>query len=223
MKKQLLVSVLGVGMLGLALAIPAQANVLTFDGNICNGGSSCGNGSFIDQSYGDVPGQVDVVYRNVAGGGNPPPPGLRFWTTDYNDLVNVAWTDGGDGAAIAEIFLSPEPGMQVTLNSFDLGAWPDTQRGSQYTIFDGAFNSLLSSGPLTIGIFPGNLHNHFTPNLTSNNGIRIQWGPSAYNVGIDNVNFTVSPIQHSTVPEPATGLLLAGGLGVLAVRRRMSR
>jgi hypothetical protein len=212
------------GRLGAALmalsaacaALPASADLLTFDGNICNGGQACGDAALIDTSYGDVEGVVDVQYRNLIG--NPSSDGLRFWRDDYNDLVNVAWTDGGDSNSRAEIFIKPLNGQAVSLHSFDLGAWLDGQINSQFTILDGALNVLFESGPLTIGIQPENLHNQFNfTDLTSNDGIRIQWGPSAFNVGIDNIHFTVAP-----VPLPAPAWLLSGGLLTLAARRRRS-
>ena len=201
---------------------PAHAILLTFDGNICGGGQACTNSDFIDQSYGDVAGQVNVIYSNIAGGVQPVP-GLKFWDTQYNDLVNVAWTDGGDPVAIAEIFLLPEPGHKVTLNGFDLGAFPNTTLGSQYTILDGASNVLASSGSLTIGTL-SNEHSSFSfTNIMSEDGIRIQWGPSAFNVGIDNVDFDVIQITNS-VPIPSTLLIFGLGFaGFAAWRYRMEK
>ncbi|MBK6657481.1 MAG: VPLPA-CTERM sorting domain-containing protein [Proteobacteria bacterium] len=197
------------------LATPVNAAVLTFDGDVCEPSGTCSDSSLISQSYGDVAGVLDVQYANLAG--NPGIASLRFWGTDYNDLVRVAWTDGGDGGSRAEIFLKPLNGGVVTLNSFDLGAWPDTQRTTSFTILDGDGNLLASSGgDITIGIQPGNLHNHFDfGDVASNTGIRIQWGPSAFNVGIDNVDFSVS-----AVPLPAPAWLLGAGVVALAARRR---
>lgn len=37
----------------------------------------------------------------------------------------------------------PLAGYQVTLHSFDLGAWPNTDRDSQVTLYDSTYNSLL--------------------------------------------------------------------------------
>lgn len=204
-------------MLG-AAATPASAVVLTFDGNICEStGGVCTTNSQIREDYGDIPGVLDVQYRNLLG--NTSVTKLRFWTTDYNDLVNVAWTDGGDGGSRAEIFLKPLNGSIVTLNGFDLGAWPDTQRTSTFTILDGDGNLLTDSGGnITIGIQPGNLHSSFDFSLldiSSASGIRIQWGPSAFNVGIDNIDFSMSAI-----PLPAPAWLLGGGLLTLVARRR---
>jgi hypothetical protein len=209
------------GVLSLS-ASPAGAAVLDFSGDICGPGGNavCTDGSFIGENYGDIAGVLDVQYRNLQG--NPSLTTLRFWNGDYNDLSRVAWTDGGDGNSRAEIFLKPLNGDVVTLKSFDLGAWPDTQRTTSFTILDGDGNLLADSGgTITIGIQPGNLHNTFDftgQGIASATGIRIQWGPSAFNVGIDNIDF-----QVGAVPLPAPAWLLGGGLLTLAARRRRAR
>ena len=71
----------------------------------------------------------------------------------------------------------------------------------------------------------GNIHNHFDFNLTSANGIGIQFGPDGYNVGIDNVSFAVDRVVDGGVPEPASwALMLLGfaGLGAVMRRRRLA-
>lgn len=195
---------------------PVHATVLTFDGNICNGGNLCADGRAIDQTYGDIAGQLDVVYSSRDGNGNTAvgAPFLPWWQENYSDLLNIAWALNG---AVGEVALFPLAGFQVTLNSFDLGAWPNADRDSQVTIYDSTYNPLISSGPITID---GIVHSQFLPNLTNANGLIIQWGPDAFNVGIDNINYTVQP-TNGTVPEPTTWLLLASGLvATWAIQRR---
>jgi hypothetical protein len=197
----------------LGLAASAQADVLTFDGNICSGGGACSNGTLVDQSYGDIAGQLDVQWDwDIAS--NIGSQNFRFWVDSYSDLTNVGWANSG---ATGEIFLAPLSGFQVTLNSFDLGAWPLTNRNTQVTILGGNRDLLYSSGAITV---LGSLRSTFTPNLTRADGIRIQFGPDAYNVGIDNVSFDVS--STGAIPEPATWAMMILGFGAAGsmIRRR---
>jgi hypothetical protein len=192
-----------------------QAAVLTFDGNICNVGNVCGNGSSIDQSYGDSA-LVDVQYnRDIT---NPfitigdPSAELSFWLNDYNELANVAWGGQNDSAGTPLILLKPLGGNSVKLNGFDLGAWPHNVLNSQITIVDGLGSILFSSGPITIGT--GDLSTHFNFALTSANGLGIQWGPSGFNVGIDNIDFTISD-GAGVVPEPSSWVMMLAGFGLV--------
>lgn len=206
---------LGVAVIALSSAFtaaPAGANVLDFSGNICSG--PCANFGTIDDTYGDIAGVVDVSYRNLLG--NTGATNLRYWSTDYNDLVDVAWTDGGDGNSRGEIYIQPLNGHAVTLNSFDLGAWVNTTRTSTYSILDGAMNVLFESGSIEVGSPPNHSHYDFA-GLTSLDGIRIQWGPSAFNVGIDNINYSLS---GAPVPLPPGAALLGASLLALLGRHR---
>lgn len=186
----------------------AQATTLTFDGNICiNVGGFCSAGISIDQSYGDISGQLDVVYTSRVGNGNTAgSANLKFWDGLYGDLQNVAYGGSNGSTGVPEIALIPAAGYTVTLNSFDLGAWPQTSRNTQSTIYDTAYNPLGTTGGITV---LGNGHANISFGVTNANGVIIQWGPDGFNVGIDNINFTV---QASSVPEPSTILFLATGL-----------
>jgi hypothetical protein len=195
-------------------AIQAQATVLTFDGNICDGsGNVCTNGRDILQSYGDQPGALDVMYeRNLDVSGIAP---LSFWDTQYSDLVNVAFGAGISGTGTAEIFLNSEPGYTLTLNGLALGAWPGRDRATQLTILGGDGTSLFASGAITV---LGATASRFAFALTHPDGIRIQWGPDAYNVGIDDIDFTLEGPR--VIPEPSALMLLVIALAVLAWRAR---
>lgn len=199
---------------GLTFGASAGAAMLNFPTNICASIANCADGSFISETYGDVPGALEVSFRNLQG--EPTITELRYWNSGYGDLQGVAWTRRSDALSQAEIFLKPLNGRVVTLSGFDLGAFNNVARSSQFTILDGDFNVLFESGALTI---PAQLHSHFEfTNLTTTNGIRIQWGPSAFNVGIDNIDFTAS-FAGQAVPVPPAITLFAGGLALLARRR----
>ncbi len=209
-----------VGVVAVAMFFGAEvhATVLTFDGNICSGGNPCIDFAALDQTYGDIAGQLDVVYAHRVSGGNAASDEafLKSWGTAYSDLLNVAWGGFGRNSGVSEIALIPNAGFQVTLNGFDLGAWPNTDRGSQYSIYDSAYTLLASSGAITID---GTVHSHFPFSLTNASGLIVQWGPDAYDVGIDNVDFTVQRVTAS-VPEPTTGFLLSSGLLMMLPRKR---
>ena len=194
--------------LTLGAAAGANASVLTFDGNICNGGQVCANGGNIDSTYGDIAGQLDVQYADTDAN-------LHFWDIGYNELTNVAW---GNHVGASSIILVPRTGYSVTLNGFDLGAWPSAVNGSQVTISAVGGPVLFSSGSILVGT--GNLSSHFTGGYTSASGIIINWGPDSFNTGIDNVDFTVN--RFNAVPEPATWAMLILGFAAAgsSLRRR---
>jgi len=202
-----------VAAMALAAAQPASADLLTFDGDICAGGTSCTNGETIDQSYGDTA-VVDVVgIGNVASPGGP----LYFWADSYSDLTNVAY---GDNGVTVGLFLDPAAGYQVTLNGFDLGSWPFLSRSSQWSIYDGLGNLLDSSGGIVVN---GQVSTHVPGPYTSAHGIQINWGPDGYDVGIDNVDFTVSRIPTGGIPEPSTWAMLIMGFSALGAALRTQR
>ena len=64
-----------------------------------------------------------------------------------------------------------------------------------------------------------------TINVTTNAGLRLQWGPDGYNGGIDNLSFSTALVEPGAVPEPATWAMLIGGFGAIGatMRRRGPR
>lgn len=196
----------------LAAILPAaDGAVLTFSG------LGLSDRSPIPQDYGDQS-NLNVIYgtRNLSGGvvGD-----LLFWATGYLNTTDVAYSSF-DGNFIGEVALIPAPGNQVTLNNFTLAPWISS-RSTQFTVFNGDFSSILASSGGEFTLATG--FNMLVSPLTSTNGIRIQFGPDAFNVGIDNIDFDVAPIPVSSeVPEPSTAALLVSGLGgaALLLRRR---
>jgi hypothetical protein len=198
----------------------AMTGVLDFSGNICGEDTdqACSNYARIGQGYGDIAGQLDVSHRSfIAVSGDTYQPYLKFWDAGYSDLRGVAWGGANPSGYGSEISFAPGPGLRVTLDSFDFGDYSDRSYGSQATVHDLLTGDLLwdsgsfDPGPQALG---------FAPAVGSAGGLILRWGPDGYDVGIDNIQFTLAP-----VPEPATSLLWAAGLGVMGLlaRRRGGR
>lgn len=178
---------------------------------------SCADWSYLSQSYGDIAGVVDITYSAPR---TNPLESLRWWAGSYNSLYGVLFASGSDGDSLARIEIRAlQPEATVTLSGLDLGAFPNTTRGTQLAVYAIGGGTPLFSYTGNVGE-AGDLPTHFTLDITAAGGLWIEYRDSAYNVGIDNINFSVS-----AVPEPETWALWAAGLAALGglVRRRRAR
>jgi hypothetical protein len=176
----------------------AQATILTFN-NLGIGNFGDIPGTYGDNvsalsdavgSYGIGNGftpNITVEYRTLSVGGGSGGTlfnDLDFWSTQYGDLLNVAYPV--NPTSTGEISFVPEPGWSVLLNSFDLGGWPRQNKPNQpLLILDEDYNVIASFSPFFV---PGQGHATVTPNITRGGTLRIQFGDN-WSVGIDNINF----------------------------------
>jgi len=206
----------------------AHADILDFGSgpaapSICTGvlatgegpASECSNGSFVSQGYGDVAGLVDISYVSPPVGDAI---GLRWWGPDYNNLYGVLYAgNGGDSSSLARIEIkAAAPDAVVTLTGFDLGAYSQTTRDTNVKVYAiGGGTPLYSfSGPVGNGALSAT---SFSVSVSAVGGLWLEWGNSAFNVGIDNVQYSVSSVPE---PAPAALMLVGGMMGLLALRRR---
>jgi hypothetical protein len=196
--------------LGLALSASA-ASALTVDLNdltladgvyITNGGPA---------GYGDD-GPVDVNWGDALA---DPQGALRFWNDTYSGSSAV-WC-GSSANAVCTLDIGVDTGFAVTLDSLSFGAYPNTDRLLDWAITDLATNAVVASATAALVSGSAGLTELFT-SLTSTVGFSISFGPDGYNAGITGFTYSSAPV--AAVPVPAGGLLLVGGLGLLALLRR---
>jgi MYXO-CTERM domain-containing protein len=212
---------LSMASLGLCFggAMPSQAAIFTLDFAKpvldtfppYDSGGGITNDFEIPQAYGDIPGQLDVQYNPAIG--IPTGSSLFFWNNNYSNLTDVAY---GEPRSTSQVSLIPAAGFQVTLQSFDLGAYLNSDRTTSVLIYNQDLTTLLfSQGPFTVSGITASSFSFTGPEYTRTDGIQIQFGPDAFNVGIDNITFDVSPISapetHVPGPLPLLGAAAAFG------------
>lgn len=203
----------------------AQATILTFDLQ------AAGNTS-MPQAYGDnVNAASDATgsYGVGAEGYTPnvtvaygaPGEGSTRWGTGYADLTNV-YENETDGDTTLTLTLTADPGYQVVLYEFDMGAWSASLTFNGFTVTDLDHNIVLASEGSTF--LSNSTHSHFDfggGSGVSASNMQIVFdlsglGGNSDNVGVDNIRI------GQVVPEPASlALVTVGGLHVIRRRRRV--
>jgi hypothetical protein len=196
-------------------AAPAMAvtSVVTFSPASCS--VACVNTSLVAQSFGDTA-DVDLTYRATAGIGNTATAegSLRYWNDSYSNSP-AAYAQSGFGEIRFDVLT---PGT-LTLDSIDLGGWPNTPRTIAVRVYDLSYNLLASSNPVAPAL--SLLTVNFGQSSTS--GLIFQFGLDGFNGGIQNVTFSFND-GTDVVPEPASWAMLIAGFGLVGatLRRRRS-
>ena len=207
MTKSLAFLALAAFSLGFAMPALAADSVLNFDDLT----------GFIPTTYGsamtNTP-NIGITYRST---GPIVRNFLNLSVSDYGDLVNVAQPvaefDQG------EIRFTPSNGVAVTLTSFDMAGWPQLDYTADVIQVVDANNTVLWSAPDLTVLGAGPTHSAFSVNVTSTIPIYLRFG-NTYNIGIDNIQFSQSPVS---APEPGSLILLALGGATLGLARKKKR
>ena len=185
----------------------------------------------ISDDYGDdlLP-NVDVEYNVATSLGvnlsTPPSTDLRMYTSGYGDLDQAATHLGSViGLVWDQITLTPDSGYSISLLSFDIAAWtsqyPDG-RDEWVRIIDEDGDVLWGSATLDQAdrlFVTADGHTTFTPNVTHDGLIRLQFNYQNSKTAVDNLEIT-----QSAVPIPGAVWLLGSGLiGIVGVRRKRNR
>jgi len=209
---------------GIAVATPALAaqTVLNFTGAAACELGACVTGGAIAQSYGDGVG-VDVSYATFVFTGVPAALDVRYWETGYGDLTGVIWAGTNQTDYFGRVTLTALPGYEISLRSFDLATFSN-QSASSPILIESLGGAAIQAAAIDT-LFP--THNHVAVDSAYfTDGIVLNWGPDAFNVGLDNITFDVRAIggtDPGSVPEPATWAMMILGLGAAGSRIRRRR
>jgi len=198
------------------VASPTVAAPLVLDFPTTACATICGSGSAILQTYGDVPGELDVIYD-----GDSTTPGLQnvlYWGAGYETLPSVAYSQ--NSSVGMSITFDPAPGFTVTLFGFDLAPYANRAVNTAATIreiggglvFSQTYAPLSTAGVTTeTGLW------------SSTSGLVLEFAAPFWNAGVSNIRYEVAPTSGGTtpIPIPAAGWLMGAALiGLGAIRRR---
>ena len=199
-------------------AAQAATYTLDFSGNICgaSGDLACANNSSIASNYGSLDGLLDVSYKTIFTATNQVDRDhLFYWESGYSDLIGAAWAGTGRDSHYVEITFAPSTGHIVTLDSVDFGDYLNNNSGSSVVVLDAVTREELWDGH---GFDSGPQASHLIADVSSANGLILQWRADTYYVGIDNIRYSVT-----AVPEPESLALAAAGLLVTGLAARRQR
>ena len=164
-------------LLALAISAPAaQAVVVDLDG------LGFGNGTIIETAtpgFGSM-GPVTLNWNPLSDASTA----LLFWNGSYSGR-DAAYCASGTNCALD---LTVAAGHSVTLDSFWLGGWPDSNRNVTWSVMDLADSSIVASAVSALVSGATGLANAI--GATSDTGFRILFGPDGYNAGINDITYS---------------------------------
>jgi hypothetical protein len=210
----------GAGLLMAAsMAAPAAATVIIFGPDSCGGPATCTDFSIISQNFGDTA-DVNLSYRSASGPGNTASVNTR--PLRFSELG----VSGSNGAFVVPNGATPNQQAEIrfdllstgtiTLGSVDFGTYFGSADLLDYRVYDGNW-ALLTSGSTLLD--PGSL-TRVVLNITSANGLILQFGPASVGGGIQNIDYSFDP---PAVPEPASWAMLVAGFGLIGTTRRFRK
>ncbi|WP_020483353.1 PEP-CTERM sorting domain-containing protein [Methylomonas sp. MK1] len=159
---------------------------------------------------------VTVSYSSLNPDGSVAYADVLLWNDGYADLNTAAFAHTS-GLLLSITLTAVNPNQSVTLNSFDVAAYPtgavnSTLTATDFRVVDGNdfSNILVNYGPYEVSRFAAQT---FSPNLTAHS-LNIILGTD-WNNGINNINFTVA-----AVPLPGAVWLFGTALAGLGLTRK---
>lgn len=176
---------------------------------------SSGNGTIKNDDFGTVP-NMDLLFSGKAGFGAGADADRMYVYALWGTLFHVSYTT----AQVGDVFLRPDAGWTegVSLYSFDLGTYFGHTETNEVRIYNGDYSALLFQQVVDFAASAIT----FTPNLSSLNGLHIQFSGTPGYMAIDNIVVEAGQIfAASAVPVPGALTLLGLGLiGIGGMRRK---
>lgn len=193
-------------------AFDAQAALINFDSL-----QPFGNYAPVPAGYGSTA-DVTVSYSSLNADGSVAYSDVLLWNAGYANLTTAAFAHS-NGLLLSITLTAVNPNQAVTLESFDVGAYPGpgnfTRLASDLRVVDGNnfSNVLVDYAPFNV---PGNSPYTFNPNVTARS-LNIILGTDWDN-GINNISFSIA-----AVPVPGAIWLFGTALAGFGLTRKRAK
>lgn len=136
-----------------------------------------------------------------------------FWTTGYNDLINIIENES-DGDTGYQVVFQADPNTIVQLESFDVGNWGGSINVPEIRVADGDGTILFQMAGVTLpaNSVPQHVHLEMPPEVRASKLIlRVDTsglGGYSDNIGLDNIRFSQDP----PAPRPSIDIDKSGAV-----------